>query len=56
MAGLHSIFKTFLRDESGASMVEYGLMVALVAAACVTAVTLLGNAVSTQFTSVSGSI
>jgi Flp pilus assembly pilin Flp len=37
-----------LHDESGASMVEYGLMIALIAAACFTAVSSFGTAVSTK--------
>lgn len=49
-------FKSFVKDDSGASMVEYGLMVALVAAACVTAVTALGTALSGKFTTISGNI
>jgi Flp pilus assembly pilin Flp len=35
-------------------MVEYALMIALVAAACVVAVTALGTAVAGEFTTVSG--
>jgi pilus assembly protein Flp/PilA len=48
--------KKFTNDESGATMVEYALMVALVAAACVVAVTALGTAISGKFTSTAGSI
>jgi pilus assembly protein Flp/PilA len=56
MSNLLSAVQSFVRDDSGASMVEYGLMVALVAAACVTAVTALGTAISGQFTTVAGNI
>jgi pilus assembly protein Flp/PilA len=56
MTKLISALKGFVKDESGASMVEYGLMVALVAAACVTAVTALGTAISGKFNSVASSI
>ena len=45
-----------MTEESGATMVEYALMVALVAAVCVVAVTALGNAISGKFTAVAGSI
>jgi len=31
------------QDEEGATMVEYALMVALIAVVCIAAVTLLGN-------------
>ena len=33
----------FCKDEEGATMVEYGLMVALIAVACIAAVTLIGT-------------
>jgi pilus assembly protein Flp/PilA len=56
MSKLINAVKGFVKDDSGASMVEYGLMVALVAAACVTAVTALGTAVSGKFNSVASSI
>ncbi len=48
--------KKFMNDDSGATMVEYALMVALVAAVCVVAVTALGTAISGQFTTVAGNI
>jgi pilus assembly protein Flp/PilA len=56
MSKLISLVKNFVNDDAGASMVEYGLMVALVAAACVTAVTALGTAISGKFTTVAGNI
>jgi pilus assembly protein Flp/PilA len=51
-----NLARRLVADESGASMVEYGLMIALVAAAAVAAVTALGTALSGQFNSVAGSI
>ncbi len=44
------------RDEEGATAVEYGLMVALIAAVIITAVTLLGTNLSTLFNQVAGAI
>jgi pilus assembly protein Flp/PilA len=41
--------KTFARDEEGASMVEYGLMVALIAVVCILVVKALGTGVSKAF-------
>ncbi len=35
--------RRLIHDESGATMVEYGLMLALIAIVCVGAVTLLGT-------------
>ena len=46
----------FFRDEEGATAVEYGLMVALIAAVIITTVTLLGSAVNGAFNSVTGAM
>lgn len=45
-------FATMIRDEEGATMVEYGLMVALVAIVALTAVKLLGTNLSTLFNTI----
>lgn len=37
------MFERFIREEEGATMVEYGLMVALIAVVIITAVTLIGT-------------
>ncbi len=44
------------KDEEGATMVEYGVMVALIAAVCVAIVTTLGTQVRTAFTTVSSAL
>jgi pilus assembly protein Flp/PilA len=41
----------FGESERGASLVEYALLVALIAVICVVAVTVLGEAASTSFSS-----
>ena len=46
----------FVKDDEAATMVEYALMVALVAVFCVVAVTALGTSVRTVFTNIAGSI
>jgi pilus assembly protein Flp/PilA len=46
----------FLKDEEGATAVEYGLMVALIAAVIIGAVTLLGKNTDTTFNKVGGAI
>jgi pilus assembly protein Flp/PilA len=51
-----STLKHMFRDESGATMVEYGLMIALIAAVCIVAVTAVGKNLSTLFTNVGGSL
>jgi pilus assembly protein Flp/PilA len=44
------------RDEKGATAVEYGLMVALIAVVIIGAVTLLGNNLNTMFNRIAGAI
>jgi pilus assembly protein Flp/PilA len=41
--------KNFFKDESGASAVEYGLLVALIAVVIITAVGLLGSNLNSKF-------
>ena len=48
--------RNFVKDESGASAVEYGLLVALIAVVIIGAVTMLGQSVSGVFTKVSAKI
>lgn len=40
-------------DERGASLIEYALLIALIALVCIGAVTILGSSVSTQLSSIS---
>ena len=42
--------------DEGASLVEYALLVALIAVVCIAAITLLGNSASTKFSQVSTSL
>lgn len=42
----------FLRDESGATMTEYGIMIALIAAVAIAVVTVVGNKVNNGFNNV----
>ena len=43
-----------LRDEAGATAIEYGLIAALIAVAAITAMTSLGGQLSQTFEKVSG--
>ena len=43
-----SSFFSMLRDDEGATLVEYSLVVALIAIVCITAVTTLGNKVNNK--------
>ena len=46
----------FFKDEEGATMVEYALMLALIAIVCIGAVTAIGKSASTTFTTSSGTL
>ena len=48
--------KKFFRDEEGATAVEYGLMVALIAVVIIVAVSLLGTNLSSRFNQVAVTI
>lgn len=45
-----------IRSDRGASLVEYALLVALIAVVCIAAVTLLGQSASSKFSSVASAI
>jgi pilus assembly protein Flp/PilA len=46
----------FFKDEEGASMVEYGLLVALIAVVAIVGVRLVGQNVNATFNGVAGSL
>ena len=45
-----TILKSLLRDESGATAIEYGLIAALISVAAITAITTVGTKLSTMMT------
>jgi pilus assembly protein Flp/PilA len=51
-----SVFKRFLRDESGATAIEYGLIAAGISLAIISAVNGLGTNLRTRFTSINSSL
>ena len=46
----------FMRNEEGATAIEYGLIASLIAVAIVTALTLLGSKLSGVFTTIQSSL
>ena len=48
-----TFFKKLIRDEAGATAIEYGLIAALIAVAAITAMQGLGNELNTTFETVS---
>jgi len=47
-----TFFKKLIRDEAGATAIEYGLIAALIAVAAITAMQGLGNELNTTFNTV----
>ncbi|CAN5676247.1 hypothetical protein BH10ACT1_BH10ACT1_14250 [soil metagenome] len=61
MLNTYNMLASYLRarfgdDERGASLVEYALLVALIAVVCIVAVTFLGTSASSKFSKVGSSI
>lgn len=50
---MKATIRKFQDDESGATAIEYGLIAALVSVAAIIALTAMGDALDTMFTSVS---
>jgi pilus assembly protein Flp/PilA len=53
---MRAIFSSLIRDESGVTAIEYGLIAALVAVVCITAWSLLGSHLSTTFNNIATSV
>ncbi len=50
---MKNLFKSFARDESGATAIEYGLIAAGISVAIITVVFLIGDSLETAFTDIS---
>ena len=53
---ISAAIRSFVRNEEGVTMVEYALMLALIAVICIGAVTLVGTGTNTTFNSSAGSL
>ena len=51
-----TILKHFVKDETGATAIEYGLIAALIAVAIITALTALGTNISGRFDTIAASV
>jgi pilus assembly protein Flp/PilA len=56
LAAKKFVAKYITRKEEGATLAEYGLLLALIAVVCIAAITVLGTKISTMFTSLAASI
>jgi pilus assembly protein Flp/PilA len=53
---MNNLFSRFIKDESGATAIEYGLIAALISVGIIAALTALGGNLSTTFTDIGGKI
>jgi pilus assembly protein Flp/PilA len=53
---MRKLINRFRRDEEGAALVEYGMLVGLIAVICIAAVTLLGQEVSDAFSAIANAL
>ena len=53
---MQNLFARFMKDESGATAIEYGLLASLIAIAIITAATQIGISVSATFDGVSAQL
>jgi pilus assembly protein Flp/PilA len=52
MSSTKALFNRFVREESGATMVEYGIMVALIAALAIAVIKVVGQKTNNGFQNV----
>jgi pilus assembly protein Flp/PilA len=50
------LFSSFVKDESGATAIEYALLASLISIGIITAATTLGTKIGKSFTNASGSM
>ncbi len=53
---MSKVLRNFMKDENGATAIEYGLIAALIAVVIITAVTTVGTNLSGLFTRVGGDV
>lgn len=56
MSTIPMFLRRFIREESGATMVEYGIMVALIAAVAIAVIKGLGTKVNAAFNTVNNAM
>ncbi len=49
-----TIFSRFIKDESGATAIEYGLIASLISVAIITGATTMGSNLQTTFSTLAG--
>ena len=51
-----NVITRFLKDQSGATAIEYGLIAGLISVVIITAITTIGTSLTTKFTAVSDAL
>jgi pilus assembly protein Flp/PilA len=51
-----ALIRRFHKDEQGAALVEYGILVGLIAVICIAAVTIVGTQVSIAFSKIASDL
>ncbi len=53
---MNKLFARFMKDESGATAIEYGLIAGLIAVVIIAALTTLGTDIAGKFNAVAGNL
>jgi pilus assembly protein Flp/PilA len=53
---MRNLLTRFATNEEGAALVEYGMLVGLIACVCILAVTTLGGTINTVFTDINAAL
>jgi pilus assembly protein Flp/PilA len=53
---MSTVFARFVKDDSGATAIEYGLIAGLIAVVIITAVTSVGTKLSAKFNEIAGNL
>jgi len=53
---MKTLFSRFVKDEAGATAIEYGLIAALIAVAIIGALTTVGSNMSTMYNNIAGKL
>ena len=56
MTKIAKTFRGFMKDEEGAALIEYGMLVLLIAVLCILAVKSIGSKISNGFNNVNGNL
>jgi pilus assembly protein Flp/PilA len=53
---MNNLFSRFIRDEAGATAIEYGLIAALIAVVIIGALQIIGTNLTTKFTAIGNAL